>query len=45
MLGVAPNEDVYVSLLRASADIVEVAAVHTHIVATGAAPALPRPLD
>ena len=44
MLGVAPDEVVYVSLLGDSADTVEVAAVHTHIVATGVAPGLPPPL-
>uniref|UniRef100_M8AYQ2 Uncharacterized protein n=1 Tax=Aegilops tauschii TaxID=37682 RepID=M8AYQ2_AEGTA len=44
LLGVTDDEDVYISLLRDSADTVEVAAVHTHIVATGVAPGLPPPL-
>ncbi|KAF7069024.1 hypothetical protein CFC21_074705 [Triticum aestivum] len=43
-LGVAPDEDVYVSLLRDSVDAAEVAAVHAHFDAARAAPGLPLPL-
>ncbi|KAI4966002.1 hypothetical protein ZWY2020_047257 [Hordeum vulgare] len=44
LLGVVPDEDVYVSLLRDSVDAAEVAAVHSHVVSTRAAPGLPLPL-
>ncbi|XP_048547825.1 pentatricopeptide repeat-containing protein At1g31790-like [Triticum urartu] len=44
LLRVAPDEDVYVSLLRDSVDAAEVAAVHAHVAATRAASGLPLPL-
>ena len=43
-LCVAPDEDVYISLLRDSVDAAEVAAVHAHITVNCAASGLPLPL-
>jgi hypothetical protein len=43
-LGILPDEDIYISLLRECADAAEVASVHTHITARCASDGLPSPV-
>lgn len=43
-LGIPPDEDIYISLLRECADAAEVASVHAHITARRASDGLPSPV-
>jgi pentatricopeptide repeat protein len=43
-LGIPPDEDIYISLLRECADAAEVASVHAHMTACCASDALPSPV-